>query len=556
VISFFRAVAVVVFVISSSLGQLAYAQEACVTSGDSLKQAKDNFASQCNVARVDCDPFDGVWFCASFKMKSSSPPALTSVPSSPPLTPVVQAPAPTPVVVVQPAPINPAPTSQPPIAQLPQPPIPAPQPPVTQPVVMQPVVAPQPPSAAPALRPACARTDSDSDGDGFGWENGTTCLVVASVTQPAPTVAQPVVTPPERQLAAASPTTRPTCARTDSDSDGDGFGWENGTTCLVMASVAQPAPTVTQPVVTQPVATPPERQLAAASPATRPTCARTDSDSDGDGFGWENETTCLVAARSIPAPPSSTAPIPSTPPVSNVVNNLVNASDITDLILVTGQSNALGAGTGFDPVLDAPNNRVFAFTNNGWRKADLHQVWDRRWFPRNDPATDPSNNFSLHFGKSIAARNTNRVVGFILVTAPGAAIAEWNFGSSFYNTIETKVLDAINQLPHKSAVDGILWHQGESDGQDKPYYTNALYSLISNLRNEPWIKPRAPFICGETKVAAINNRLNSLNSDSDPNTACVKGIDLSTLGDNRHFDAAALRTLGVRYADAYLRITR
>ena len=124
--------------------------------------------------------------------------------------------------------------------------------------------------------------------------------------------------------------------------------------------------------------------------------------------------------------------------------------------------------------------------------ADLKQIWDHEWHPLNHSETDPSNNLSLHFGKSVATADTSRVVGFILASSPGSKIEVWNKGSSFYNTVQNKVVDALNRLPHKDAIDGILWHQGESDGQDIPSYTVSLNELIFNLRNEKKIRGQSP----------------------------------------------------------------
>ena len=431
---------------------VALAQEDCVVSGSTLSQARSNFGNQCTVELVDCDLFNGQWYCASFNLNSSTPPALTVGNTSP---------------------------------------------------VATPIAVPQP--ATPSIRPSCARADSDSDGDGFGWENNQTCVVTNSsapeISNTAPAVSQ--VDPAPAPVAAPQPST----------------------------------------------------------PGVRPSCVRADSDSDGDGFGWENNQSCVVTNSATPAPatPAPSTPVtvvtPQSAPGSGQTGT-VTAADITDLILVTGQSNALGAGTDYNPSLDAPNNRVFAFTDNGWQVANLNQVWDLNWHPRNHPETDPSNNFSLHFGKTVAARDSSRVVGFILATSPGSKIVTWNLGSSFYNSVQSKVIDALSRLPHKNSIDGILWHQGESDGQDIQSYTDALYSLIFNFRNEQWVQNQAPFICGETKIAPVNRRLNGLNGDSDPNTACVRGIDLSTHSDGVHFDARALRTIGARYGDAYLNITR
>lgn len=85
----------------------------------------------------------------------------------------------------------------------------------------------------------------DSDGDGYGWNGSSTCLVNA---------------PDNSQSGAA-------CV----DSDGDGYGWNGSSTCLVGAT-NQPA------------------QLQADQPSAG--CV----DSDGDGYGWNALTmsTCLV----------------------------------------------------------------------------------------------------------------------------------------------------------------------------------------------------------------------------------------------------------------------
>ena len=528
------------------------AQERCVVSGDSLSQARSNYAEQCNVQRVDCDPFNGIWYCASFNITSSTPPALTLAQSPVAETPITSPTPPEPISQPTPAPVVPEPVApstpiESPVAEA----QPEPTPPAEQ--IETPVVT-TPPVDAPVVstRPSCVSANSDPDGDGFGWENERTCLVDSSS-------AAATSTPIESPVAEAQPAPTPPAEQIE-------------TPVVTTPTVAAPV----EPVAPSPV-TPANETVA----AVRPVCAFADSDSDGDGFGFENNQTCLVAAASavteVPEPAIEApvveevaeAPVvqeqPVVQPAGSAANNstrdtdvfasAITAADITDLILVTGQSNALGAGTSYNANLDQPNSRVFAFTNNGWQVASLRQIWDRNWFPRTDPHTDPSNNFSLHFGREVAENDSSRVIGFVLASAPGAAIASWDIDSGdFYPSLEAKALEAINQLPHKSAIDGILWHQGETDGRDEQFYTDALNDVISNMRNEAWVQNNAPFICGETKIPAVNNRLNMLNTDSDPNTACVRAIDLPDLGDDRHFNAEGLRILGARYGEAYLDI--
>ena len=252
--------------------------------------------------------------------------------------------------------------------------------------------------------------------------------------------------------------------------------------------------------------------------------------------------------------PEDTNPEPT--PLAPEVPANPTPADITDLVLITGQSNALGAGTDFDHTIDAPNKRVFAYTSNGWEIADLHQVWDLGWFPRTNPGTDPSNNFSLHFGKKLAELDSQRVVGFILITAPGKAIKHWGVNGKFFNEIRDKVSNAINELPAKSSIDGILWHQGESDGRDDDSYSGALYELIANFRNESWYEFEQPFICGDTATSPVNQQLRKLNRDQDPWTACILAQGLPTRDDGAHFNAEALRIIGERYADKFFEMTQ
>ncbi len=233
----------------------------------------------------------------------------------------------------------------------------------------------------------------------------------------------------------------------------------------------------------------------------------------------------------------------------------VSAASITEVVLVTGQSNALGLDTFFDAQLDQPHPRAYAFTETGWQVADLRQVWDLGWYPRTHPEADPINNFGFHFARKVAERRPDRVIGFILVTAPGAGIEHWDYESEFYVKIRDRVVAAINELPSKATIDGILWHQGETDWRDTDFYAAKLNDVIRNFRGESWFGDSRPFICGETVIAPVNNRLRALNNDGDAWTGCVGSEGLQTLADGLHFSAEGLRTIGTRYATKYLQMT-
>ena len=270
-----------------------------------------------------------------------------------------------------------------------------------------------------------------------------------------------------------------------------------------------------------------------------------------------------------------------------LVTNTQPSSGITDLILVTGQSNVTGSQTESDPPvnipvgIDAPHPRIFAYTDkNNWEVADLRQAWDiDGWNPGNDALTDTTrphyNNFAFHFAKKVVENDPDRIVGLIIAGQPGEGIQHWDENSPFSQILDTKVLEALNAQGVKSQLDGILWHQGETDWQfegtsdpdasiaekDEPeYYPNKLNSLITRFRNKDWFDLNKPFICGETKQAPVNDRLMALNNDGDPWTGCVVGNDLTTRDATdsnvgTHFDANGLRTLGQRYAEQYSAMT-
>jgi len=71
-------------------------------------------------------------------------------------------------------------------------------------------------------RAICQNINSDPDGDGYGWENDSTCIVDGSATEAA-------LTNLEHTL----------CSSTDVDPDGDGWGWENNASCKVQVAVVE-----------------------------------------------------------------------------------------------------------------------------------------------------------------------------------------------------------------------------------------------------------------------------------------------------------------------------
>ena len=117
----------------------------------------------------------------------------------------------------------------------------------------------------------CSNAGMDADGDGYGWENQASCVVVGSKADKFHTCASSASDPDgdgygwENEKSCIVVTH---CASAASDPDGDGFGWENERSCVVLKQ---------------------------ASGSGFPNCRQgAASDPDGDGYGWENNATCLV----------------------------------------------------------------------------------------------------------------------------------------------------------------------------------------------------------------------------------------------------------------------
>lgn len=106
----------------------------------------------------------------------------------------------------------------------------------------------------------CESRDSDTDEDGWGWENGKSCRVNGDGFDDIDTETKYPRNPDV-----------PLCGEAFHDSDGDGWGWKNGATCQVDDRVSD---TETLPVI--------------------PFCESLLSDSDEDGWGWENNKSCRV----------------------------------------------------------------------------------------------------------------------------------------------------------------------------------------------------------------------------------------------------------------------
>jgi hypothetical protein len=231
-----------------------------------------------------------------------------------------------------------------------------------------------------------------------------------------------------------------------------------------------------------------------------------------------------------------------------------------DLFLLAGQSNMAGRG-----VVEAEDLMPHA------------RVWMLNRSARWTPAVEP-----MHFDKPIAGVGPGRAfgvalaeatpsirVGLVPVAVGGSSIAAWVPGAIHEQTGAKPYDDAVARIraaKPQGTFRAILWHQGESDASDEsaPHYESRLRSVIERLRSEtgdpelpvligqlgrftaaPWTEPHHVVDAAHRHLAATLH-----------NVAFVSSDGLVDKGDALHFDGASARTLGRRYAEAYLALTR
>jgi hypothetical protein len=229
------------------------------------------------------------------------------------------------------------------------------------------------------------------------------------------------------------------------------------------------------------------------------------------------------------------------------------------LFLLAGQSNMAGRGAVENEDKTA-HPRVWMLNKEG------------TWVPAVDPMhfDKPAAGVGLGktFGAQIAEANLDIVIGLIPCAVGGSPIEAWKPGVFYPPTKSHPWDDAVARTKtamQAGTLKGILWHQGESDANDKqaPLYGAALLDLVARMRAE-FAAPDVPFIAGQlgkfedvpwnSATQSIDQTLRSL-PDKAPRTAFVSAEGLRHKGDKVHFDSASLREFGKRYAEAYLRLT-
>jgi hypothetical protein len=232
-----------------------------------------------------------------------------------------------------------------------------------------------------------------------------------------------------------------------------------------------------------------------------------------------------------------------------VVTSLITAAEPIErkdlqLFLLIGQSNMAGRGI-VEPQDTVPHPRVFVLTK------------ELSWVPAVDPLhfDKPERTgvgLASSFGRSIANDQPKAAIGLIPAAFGGTSLDQWKPGGEFYANAVARAREAMK----RGTLVGILWHQGENDIAPElaATYPERFASMIAQLRIDLDAKD-VPVIVGELgrfveNSAAINEALAKISAHV-PRSAFVSSERLSDKGDKLHFDSAALREFGRRYAEAW-----
>ena len=225
------------------------------------------------------------------------------------------------------------------------------------------------------------------------------------------------------------------------------------------------------------------------------------------------------------------------------------------VFILAGQSNMAGRGL-VEPVDTIPESRLLTINKEGQliiAKEPLH------FYEPNLTGLDCGYSFGTTLIKSI-----HDSISILLIPAAvgGSSISQW-LGDSVHRSVKlfSNFLEKMEIGKKYGIIKGILWHQGESDANEKDIvlYTKRLSKLITRFRS----------FVGSSNLPVLLGELGSFSSDKeswklinkaieeyslqDRNTVVISTADLEHKGDSIHFDSKGQRTMGKRFAETYLK---
>jgi hypothetical protein len=225
------------------------------------------------------------------------------------------------------------------------------------------------------------------------------------------------------------------------------------------------------------------------------------------------------------------------------------------VFIMAGQSNMAGRAL-VEPKDTIANKRILSINKEGKlivAKEPLH------FYEPNLTGLDCGVSFARRLLKDIP-----QDVSIVLIPTAvgGSAISQW-LDDSVYRSVQlfSNFTAKVNNARQLGTIKGILWHQGESDANEKnsPKYEERLATLIKKFRLVAGDND-LPVLIGELASFSKNKQQFSLINDAihhyvlqDVNTSVIATGDLKDKGDSLHFNSAAQRMMGKRFAEAYLK---
>ncbi|MGC6459153.1 MAG: sialate O-acetylesterase [Akkermansiaceae bacterium] len=221
------------------------------------------------------------------------------------------------------------------------------------------------------------------------------------------------------------------------------------------------------------------------------------------------------------------------------------AKEDLHIYLLIGQSNMAGR---------APVDETKADPIEGVLLLNAKNEWEVAKNPLNRYSTIRKGlgmqklNPGYSFAKAMKKNHPKATLGLVVNAKGGSSIEQWATDKKFYKDIITRAKVA----QKTGTLEGILWHQGESNSSRAEIYPSQLKALVENLRKD-LETPKLPFVAGEIKEGEkINAEIAKL-PDHVPYTAVASSKGLKTM-DRWHFDAPSMIALGERYAEEILKL--
>jgi hypothetical protein len=220
------------------------------------------------------------------------------------------------------------------------------------------------------------------------------------------------------------------------------------------------------------------------------------------------------------------------------------------IYLLMGQSNMQGRDTrSLDSQVE--NSRVLALNEEG------------QWVVAKDPMfpprgrTQPGQGPGIPFAIEMLKGSTNVAIGLVPCAVGGTSLGHWVKGGDLYE----RALKLAKEAEQSGVIEGVLWHQGESDTtsqRNAETYEARLSQMLKDLRKD-LDKPNLPIVVGQIGeflpvekypfAETVRAAIRKIPTDV-PNVGYADSAGLSDRGDKLHFSAESQKRLGTRFARA------